>query len=97
MQDAYESRFGIFNHATNKSRPLASVAMFPSEDTVAATALYDAYEEYARNGYKEIWGLSVGEFLNQPRYIVEMMREITIQVMKRKSSALDEVKANLLE
>ena len=88
LHDHYETRFGIFNHPHNKSRPLASVAMFPCEDSVRCAGITAAYEEFAMKNYKELWGLSVEEFMHQPVYIVRMMREVTDRIMKRRAAAV---------
>lgn len=90
MQDQYEQRYGIFNHRASKDRPLASVAMHPCEDSLQNSLLYEACEEYASLNYRETWGLSLTEFLNQPRYVVEMMKAITTDVIKKKALAVDE-------
>lgn len=93
MQDQYEYRFGIFNHGAVKDRPMSSVAMFESENYTERSLYYDALTEYAEGGYRDIWGLDVHEFLNQPTYIVKMMKEITHNVIAKKNNVVDEVKA----
>lgn len=93
MQDHYESRYGIFNHLENKERPLASVAMLPSENYTERSRLYDAFEDYADHGYKDIWGLSITEFLGLPAYQVKLLRKITNEVIARKESVLDSAEA----
>ena len=87
LRDQYESQFGIYDHRHNKSRPLASVGMMPYEDSVRCAGVFAAYEDYAMKNYREIWGLSVEEFMHQPVYIVRMMREITDRVIKRRAAA----------
>lgn len=95
MSDYYDVRFGLFNHAESKARPLSSVAMFPCENYTERAPLYDAYKEYAERNYKEIWGLSVKEFLDLPQYIVRMMRSITVDIMASKESAISEVEKSM--
>lgn len=92
MQDQYEHQFGIFNHGSSKDRPFSSVAMFECENYTERSAYYDALLEYADGNYKEIWGLDVHEFLNQPQYLVKMMREITKEIMGKKITAMNDVK-----
>ena len=92
MQDQYEYQFGIFNHGAAGNRPFSSVAMFPSENYTERSNYYDALTEYAEGNYKEIWGLNIHEFLNQPPYMVRMMREITNNVMQKKIQAIGDVR-----
>ena len=89
LQDQYETFFGIYNHLASKDRPLASVAMFPQEDYTENSPLYDALSDYAENGYNEIWGMSLKEFLDQPRYVVKMMREISLRIKEKKLNAVN--------
>lgn len=99
MQDQYETRYGIYNHQAElqpgEARPLASVAMFPSEDYTKRSMLYDVLEEYAENNYKEIWGLNLTQFLALPRFQVEMMREITAEVRKRKTMTMEDIEKQI--
>lgn len=91
LQDAYETRFGIFDHFSAHDRPLASVEMFECENFTEQSVFYDAYLEFAEKNYREIWGLNVQEFLGQPQYIVKMMREITTKIMEKKASMLKDL------
>lgn len=91
MTEAYESRFGIFNHMSEeaKQRPLASVAMFPSENTTDRGLFYDAAMEFSRNNYREIWGYTLSEFLSMPQWKVKMIRDITQEVLQSRVKAID--------
>lgn len=94
MQDQYETYFGICNHLDPETRiknPLASVEMHPCENFTEASPLYDSLEEYANSMYRDIWGLSVTEFLNLPRYMTKMMREITQKVAKDRTKSANSV------
>lgn len=95
MYDMYEYHFGIFNHADAKDRPLASVAFHEAENYTERTVYYDALLEFAEGGFYEIWGLNVQEFLNLPTYVTKMMKEVTREVLQRKSKVVDEVRANM--
>lgn len=95
MQDQYETRLGIYNHQLSKDRPLASVAMFPCENFTERSPLYDALEEYADGSFKEVWGLTVTEFLNLPQYQVRMIRDLTKEVLKRRTDIANAVKSDI--
>jgi hypothetical protein len=90
MQDQYEIRTGIFDHVTNGAeRPLSSVAMFPSEDFTSNGKTYDILQKYAQGNYREIWGLSIEEYLQLPQWKTRMMEKIADEILKKKTKALD--------
>ena len=90
MQDQYEIRTGIFDHITNgKERPLSSVAMFPSEDFTSNGRTYDMLQKYAHGNYREIWGLSIEEYLQLPQWKTRMMEKIADEILKKKTVALN--------
>lgn len=90
MQDQYEVRTGIFDHVTNgKERPLSSVAMFPCEDFVANGRTYDILLKYARDNYREMWGLSIEEFMSLPQWKVRLMEKVSDEVMKKKTAEIN--------
>lgn len=93
MYDQYETRYGIYDHLTPRPstevRPLASVAMHPSENFTEGGIMYDSLLNYAEKNYKEIWGLNLTEFLNLPCYMTKMLREITDMVHEKKNKAIE--------
>jgi len=95
MREQYDTRLGIFNHAFDKERPLASVAMFEAEDFTKFSKLYDSYYDFADKDFKEIWGLDVKEFFNQPHHVVEMMKDITEKIRGKRNKLIDDVKAQI--
>lgn len=97
LYDQYETRYGIYNHQQpNKMRPLASVALQPSENFTERSILYDALEEYALENYRDVWGLSVAEFLDLPQYLVKMLRSVMPTALERKRKALEDAEAAAL-
>ena len=89
MHDQYEMRYGVFNHLAAHKDPLSSVAMHPCEDTFTDSKLAELCEEYALLNYHEMWGLSLDEFLRRPTYEVQMLREISERVSKKRAAAVD--------
>ena len=88
MQDQYDRRYGLLTPKSAK-HPLVSVLMHPCENTTMHTTLYDLYEEYALKNYQELWGLSVDEFVHRPVWMVEMMREVADEVLKKRAAAVE--------
>lgn len=99
MYEYYETVYQIHNHLSSNSRdtakPLASVAMHPCENYTEGSAMYDSLTLYAEMNYKEVWGLSVVDYLNLPAYFARMLREITAEVNEKKRKAIESVEQNL--
>lgn len=88
-------KYAIFNHLAAPKRPLSSVAFHDCENYTEQTAIYDAIEDYGLNGYQEVWGLSLTEFLSLPQYMVKMVKEIHARVMEKKKALLSSIQNDL--
>lgn len=97
MYDLYETVYGIFNHLhpTARNRPLASVAMFPSEDINDSGLLEVVIRRYIEKDIHSIFGLNLEEFLNLPMDIAEMLMDIAKDTRETKKQTLDEIEKNL--
>jgi hypothetical protein len=97
MYDLYETVYGIFNHLhpSAKNRPLASVAMFSSEDINDAGLLELVIRRYVDKDIHSIFGLNLEEFLNLPMDIAEMLMEIATTNKEVKKQTLDDIERNL--
>lgn len=91
LSDYYDSMYGIFQHGKEHRRPFSTVAMFPSENFTERSTYYDSILEFGENGYHELWGLNLTEFLNLPQYLVKMIRSITQEIRKKKLDIANEV------
>lgn len=96
MYDLYESRYGIFNHLSgNKKRPLASVAMHSSEDINLDSLLEEAIRTYVKRDIKEIYHLSLVEFLDLPIDVIQVMLDIATEHTREKTNAISDVEKSL--
>ena len=68
--------------------------MHPCEDTVGRGLLYDAIVEFHESQYREFWGYTLDEFLSLPQWRVKLLREVTLVMTAKKTSALDEALKN---
>lgn len=92
LNDLYETEYGIYDHlAKNKKRPLASVAMQPSEDINDGSILEETLRTYVLKGIKDVFHLDVLEFLELPPDIVQMMFSIAGDEQTKKSAMLSQV------
>ena len=78
LMDAYETGFGIYNHAqhTDNSRPLALVAMHWAEDNTTQSLLHERIEQFKDRNVYQIFGLSLTEFLDLPRDVCTKILEV---------------------
>jgi len=97
LYDLYETEFGICNHinGSTKSRPLASVALHPSENINDGGLLEEAVRTYTSRGIKDIYGLTLIDFLELPRDIIEMLVTIADEIQTKKSSIISNIEKEL--
>jgi hypothetical protein len=97
LGDLYETEIGIFNHFGQqaKSKPLASVAFHPIEDINDGSGLQLAMRVYVDRGIREYFGLSFEEYLAVPRDIHEMMNQVALEYIKKKSAAMTNIENEL--
>lgn len=75
----YDIAYGIHDHNNPMStNPLASVMQHPAEDYSSHSGLYRTIERYERQKISENFGLSLIEYLDLPRYVVDMLTNIFI-------------------
>ena len=93
LQDVYETHYGIYNHLQQSSqrRPLASVAMHTCEDVNTNSQLETVLRSYHTRGVKDLFGLSIIEFLELPMDVVDMLFTICSEIQASKSSTLNQV------
>ncbi len=78
MTEFYENEFGIFPHfSKNHKRPLASVALHPAEELVDDSMLEEAIRVYTKRGIRELYDLSITEFLDLPKHVVNLLIKIS--------------------
>jgi hypothetical protein len=97
LGDLYETEIGIYNHfgQSNKTRPLASVAFHNIEDVNDGSGLQLAMRVYIDTNIREHFGLSFEEYLAVPRDVHEMMNQIALDQIKKKSSAMADIEKDL--
>lgn len=96
MREMYETRFGIHNHLNKFSkRPLASVAFHGAENTIKDSMLEETLKTYANRNIKDIFGLTVLEFLELPMDVVSLMLDIADQISAKKEGDIDGIQRDL--
>lgn len=72
LRELYDDTFRIAYH-NDPHNPLSLVAKHPKETLGAYSRLYRTYFRFASLGVGDMFKISVDDFLNQPREMVEMM------------------------
>lgn len=92
MQDLYETEYGIYNHLSqSKKKPLASVAMFASEDINDGSLLEEVIRTYHYRKIYDIFHISLIEFLELPFDIVQMLYQIADEENSKKNNAITDL------
>lgn len=93
MRDFYENAYGIYPHLKkNGNRPLASVALHPAEELIDDSLLEEAVRSYIARGVRDLYNLSIVEFLELPQHVVNLLVKIADESMSKKhvqASALE--------
>lgn len=76
LRDAYDIDYGIYDHANDRSRPLALVGRFEKEDYNEYGGLYRAIYQFNVNEVHKNWGFTLTEFLDLPREIHRLVLRI---------------------
>lgn len=96
MNEVYETTFGIYNHFTGPNRkPLDSVTLHPTEENGITSALDESFDIYTANGIKDVFGLSLSEFLKLPSEICKSLVEKAGIITRQKATVLAGIEAKL--
>lgn len=86
IRDAYETHFGIFNHADPAAGPLALVEYRAKEDVSEYGGMYRTFYQYHLYEVNKEWGLSVQEFLDLPREYCTLLLRISSEKAARQTA-----------
>jgi hypothetical protein len=75
LRELYDNHFGIARH-DNPARPLSLVALHPKETVGPYSRRDRVYRRFAALGVGDIFKISIKDFLEQPRELVELMFQI---------------------
>jgi hypothetical protein len=97
LGDLYETELGIYNHfgPEAKKRPLASVAFHPIEDVHDGGSLQLAMRIYMDRNIREYFGLTFLEHISLPKDIYEMMNQIALENMKKRTAAMESIEKSM--
>lgn len=69
--------------------------MHDSEDTVSNSLLYFTMDMFHKKRIYELFGISLSEYLQQPREYNELLHEIADKHMAKKQSAINTIENEL--
>ena len=89
LQQAYETEYSIYNHMATTVKPLSVVAFHDIENSIDGSPLESIIRTYVSKNLGELYRLSLTEFLELPRDIIETLIEIANQEMSKKQPMID--------
>lgn len=96
MNEVYETKFGIHNHFNGPNRkPLDSVTLHRTEENGQTSALDEAFDVYISNGIKDVFGMSLSEYLSLPSEICKSLVEKAGAVTRKKTQLLSDLESKL--
>lgn len=88
----YDIAFNIHNHDSPSSdNPLASVMHHEAEHYRETSGLYRSIERYYNQRLNDRFGISLTEYWELPRYVVDMMTDIVIESSKKNEDVESDV------
>lgn len=96
MSIGYDITTGVYDHNQNPGEPMAVEAAHPSESYFKESGIYKAMERYERQKIKDVYNLSLIEYLSLPREYIDMMTNQLMEIASRKKAAA-EAAANAAE
>lgn len=90
IRDAYETQFGIHDHANPRSNPLALVECHEKENFHEYGALYRTFYQYHLYEVHKEWGVSIVDFLNMPREFCSLMLRISAEKAAKMTPSLNQ-------
>lgn len=94
----FETKYGIFNHTNpdlRKARPLALVALHEAEDLTRSAQLYTQLENYIKLDIYKHTGLSMTEFFELPRDLVNHIYNVAAEKQAVESRVVDNLNQTL--
>lgn len=89
MRVAYDTEYGIHNHATEHRSPMALVKMHPKEQLIEGGPYYRLVREYHGAKIHKEFGISLTDYLELPRHIMELLLGICKEEIKAASRAAE--------
>jgi hypothetical protein len=74
---------------------MASVALHEAEDNTTTSALYEAIETYHHKGIKDLFGLSIKEYLDLPNEICIKLMEVANKNTQKNNTILSSIEKDM--
>lgn len=87
LREHYETFFGIYDHDGENVPLMATVLSHDKEKFLPYSRFTQMSRKYIDYGIKELWGLTLDEFLDRPRAEVEMLLDIAADQKRKKAHA----------
>jgi len=92
MTSAHDIEYQIHNHLTDRQkRPLSSVGFHPCEDPNDGSLLETMMRLYIVKNIREVYGMSLTDYLDMPMDVIDMMNKLADQENKSKANAVGNI------
>lgn len=92
LYNFYDTEYKIYNHAQDSNkRPLANIAFHACENINDDSLLESVMRMYVVKSIKDIFGLSLVEYLDLPIDIVEMLNGIADKENTKKANVVSNI------
>ena len=97
MSDMYDMHYGLYNHVSNTAHPLSTVLFLDKENVMSGSVLERSIERYLESGLKEIYGMSLNEYMEIPMDYMEVLIKLSDKEKKRRAESLKEIEEKMKE
>ena len=84
----YETKYGIFDHVRESTKPMASVEYHEAYDTYKDSLFNDLVYRYEENGIYEVYHMTFLEYINLPKTVTLQLDEQSRWVRERRDKVL---------
>ena len=88
----YETTYGIYNHAhPDRNRVMGASGMHEIEDTTDGSLLEDVMDRYIAAGIKDVFMISLDEFMAKPRDVCMAMAARADRISAKKNGMVSNI------
>lgn len=94
---AYQTEFGLYDHAAPGNHGLALVAMHPKEDVIEGGPTFTHIRRFFHYRIHKHFSLSLEEFMGLPPYVTELLYDMARGEATRTTSTLSSIEREMEE
>lgn len=91
IHDLYETYFEIHDQITDTLNPLSSVLVREVEDVGIEELIHSSVSTYIDNDFNNVYKLSLAEYLNLPKYVINILTSLAITTINNRANAMGDI------